>query len=210
MSVDLPLACRCGKVRGQALGVTPSSVNRVVCHCDDCQAFATWLGDTSDVLDDHAGTDIAQVPPARVKITEGHEHLALMRLSPKGLFRWYASCCRTPIGNSMTKPGMAFVGLVHTFVDHSEHDRDTVMGPPRGRIHGRFIPVEQRQGSTAHPKAPPMLLGRTAAKLLGWKLSGQALPHPFFSEAGEPLSTPHVISKEERFALPKGLPEAEG
>jgi len=206
MAVDLPLACRCGKVRGQALGVAPGSVNRVICHCDDCQAFATHLGG-DDILDAHAGTDIAQLPPCNVKLTEGLEHVALLRLSPRGLFRWHTSCCNTPIGNTATGPGMAFVGLVHTFVDHSEHPREEVMGPPRGRVHGRFIPLEQREGCDAHPKASVGLLAATAAKLAAWKLSGKARPHPFFTDDGQPIAEPVVLTKEQRFALPKGLPE---
>ena len=100
--------------------------------------------------------------------------VALLRLSPRGLFRWHTSCCNTPIGNTATGPGMAFVGLVHTFVDHSEHPREEVMGPPRGRVHGRFIPLEQREGCDAHPKASVGLLAATAAKLAAWKLSGKA------------------------------------
>jgi len=209
MAVDVPLACRCGKVRGVLRGVAPNTVNRVVCHCDDCQAFAMHLGDTADVLDPHHGTDISQLPPSRVELTEGLDHVALLRLSPRGLFRWYTSCCQTPIGNTTPGPGMPFVGIVHTFVDHSEHPRDEVMGPPRGRIHGRFVPLDRRDGCDAHPKAPAGLLALTAGRLMSWKLTGKARPHPFFDDAGQPIASPTVLTKEERFALPRGEPTAD-
>jgi len=42
--LDIPLRCRCGHVRGVAIGVAPSTGFRFVCYCKDCQAFARFLG----------------------------------------------------------------------------------------------------------------------------------------------------------------------
>jgi hypothetical protein len=42
MPVSLPLRCRCGRVRGIASDVSPSSGFRFVCYCKDCQAFARF------------------------------------------------------------------------------------------------------------------------------------------------------------------------
>ena len=56
-----------------------TTVNRVVCYCDDCQAFLHYLK-RADLLDAHGGTDIVQVyseaPPrlvgfARVDVAAG-------------------------------------------------------------------------------------------------------------------------------------------
>ena len=66
--VDLPLRCRCGRVRGVASDVSPSTGFRFVCYCKDCQAFARFL-ERADVLDSAGGTDIFQMPPGRVKLT---------------------------------------------------------------------------------------------------------------------------------------------
>src|SRR4051812_39818162 len=57
------LGCRCGRVRGTVTRAAPASVNRVICYCDDCQAFAHWLA-RADLLDAHGGTDIVQLAPA--------------------------------------------------------------------------------------------------------------------------------------------------
>ena len=57
------LSCSCGEVRGLVTGVSPNTVNRVVCYCDDCQAFLHHLG-RADLLDAHGGIDIVQVAPA--------------------------------------------------------------------------------------------------------------------------------------------------
>jgi hypothetical protein len=44
MSRNVTLSCSCGEVRGLVTGVSPNTVNRVVCYCDDCQAFLHHLG----------------------------------------------------------------------------------------------------------------------------------------------------------------------
>ena len=52
MSTQVSLKCRCGTLRGVATDVSPATGNRVVCHCDDCQAFARFLGVLTRFLDD--------------------------------------------------------------------------------------------------------------------------------------------------------------
>src|SRR6202042_1768761 len=88
MFPDLPLRCRCGRLRGVATGVSPSSGFRFVCYCRDCQAFARFL-DRPDVLDPASGTDIFHMPPGRVKLTAGTEAMRCLCLSNK-VVRWYA------------------------------------------------------------------------------------------------------------------------
>jgi len=48
-----------------------------------------------------AGVALYQTRPDCVHIDDGAEHLACLRLSPKGLLRWYASCCDTPLANTL-------------------------------------------------------------------------------------------------------------
>jgi hypothetical protein len=92
--VDLPLRCRCGRMRGVASDVSPSAGFRFVCYCKDCQAFARFL-DRADVLDPAGGTDIFQMPPARVKLTAGTDAMRCLRLSNKVL-RWYTRLLPDP------------------------------------------------------------------------------------------------------------------
>jgi uncharacterized protein DUF6151 len=98
MPLDLPLRCRCGRMRGVASGVSPSTGFRFVCYCEDCQVFARFLRRV-DVLDPAGGTDNVQMPAARVKLTAGTDAMGCLRLSSTVL-RWYSACCRTPIGNT--------------------------------------------------------------------------------------------------------------
>ncbi|MGH8856217.1 MAG: DUF6151 family protein, partial [Telluria sp.] len=116
--MTIALRCRCGKVRGQ---VDPSGVAaRAVCYCKDCQAFGRFLG--GGVLDAAGGTEVEATLPAAVRFEAGMEHLACMSLSPKGLYRWYAACCRTPIGNTPRDPRTAYVGLVRACVQGTDEE----------------------------------------------------------------------------------------
>jgi hypothetical protein len=47
--MNVPLRCRCGRVRGVASDVSRSTGFRFICYCKDCQAFAHFLG-RADVL----------------------------------------------------------------------------------------------------------------------------------------------------------------
>ncbi len=82
MPTDLPIRCSCGALRGIARGVSAKRGNRIVCYCDDCQSFAYFLEHPDRILDSHGGTDIFQMSPARLEISEGADQLVCMRLTP--------------------------------------------------------------------------------------------------------------------------------
>ena len=111
------LQCQCGSIRANIDSAGTS--NRIICYCTDCRAFARFLA-RPDVVDARGGTEIIQVAQSRVRITRGKERLAAIRLTENGMVRWYASCCRTPIGNTMINPKMGFIGLVHSCLDHTQ------------------------------------------------------------------------------------------
>jgi len=199
MASDVQLACRCGRVRGVALAVTPRSSGHVVCYCVDCKAYARWLG-TPGIMNDRGGTDVFQVPPARLRIDEGLDAVACVRLSPDGLHRWYAGCCRTPVGNTLG-PRVPFVGIVHSFRcgDADGPAPADVLAAPVG-IWGKSAPGGVPPG--VHPKAPVGVLAMYARKLSWWWITGQARPSPFFDpETGQPRVKPTVLSPSERAAL---------
>src|SRR5262245_61970998 len=110
MSRDVEVRCRCGTVEGRVKNASPRTVNRVVCYCADCQAFAHHLK-RADLLDSQGGSDIVQVAPAALEFHRGSDRIAGLHLTPNALFRWYAGCCNTPIGN-LVSPAIPFVGIV--------------------------------------------------------------------------------------------------
>jgi hypothetical protein len=189
--------CRCGEVRGTVVRAAPGSVNRVVCYCDDCQAFAHWLG-REDLLDAHGGSDIVQMAPAATRFTKGEDRIAGVRLSAKGLHRYYATCCNTPVGN-MVGPAIPFVGVVVAAFRADGQDPDAVFGRPIGAIKGEYAVGAPPPGSRGMPLG---LMARAIAKVLTWRLSGQTWPHPFFDRAtGKSRFAMTIIPPAERERL---------
>jgi hypothetical protein len=193
---DLRLQCSCGKVAGVARNVSATSGTRLVCYCDDCQAFARYLDREDTVLDQHGGTDIFQLTPSQVEITQGSEQLRSLRLSEKGMFRWYTECCKTPIANTASA-GLPFVGMIHSFMDAGAYNSDArtaALGPVRSHVQTRFataLPADM-----GHPGFPLGLIFRSIRKILIAKLRGRGRPSPFFDAGGAPVATPIILDRE--------------
>ncbi|WP_439409915.1 DUF6151 family protein [Bradyrhizobium sp. DASA03076] len=146
MGGQIELRCRCGDVRAVVTDVSPRTVNRVICYCDDCQAFAHQLG-RADLLNRKGGSDIVQVAPSTLSFVQGQDRIAGVRLSPKGLYRWYASCCNTPVGNTVS-PTIPFVGIIAQAFEGGTSAVDDAAGPPVGAILGKYAVGEPPVGST--------------------------------------------------------------
>src|SRR5206468_7222015 len=153
----------CGQVRGRVKNAGPRTVNRVVCYCDDCQAFLHHLG-RADLLDAHGGSDIVQVAPASLAFHQGTDRIVGLRLAPKGLYRWYASCCNTPVGNAVG-PAIPFVGII--------------AGPSAGRPAARtpfsvsrLPPSSDGTRSAPRRRAPPGGMSGSMRARSGWSLAG--------------------------------------
>jgi hypothetical protein len=203
MPADLPLRCECGALRGVARGISPERGNHIVCYCDDCQSFAHFLGRADRILDPRGGTDIFQTSPARVELTEGREQLACIRLTGRGPLRWYAACCRTPIGNTPATRQVPFVGLIRACLDPASggRARDDALGPVRAPVFPRFA-----KGGGAPPRAGRGALPRVFLQFvrltLAARLRGDHRRSPFFdARSGAPAATPHVLSAEELRAV---------
>jgi hypothetical protein len=191
MATILPVSCACGQVRG-TVEVAAGAGQRLVCYCDDCQAYARWLRD--GLTDERGGTDIWQTRPSLLKITHGADQLASVRLLPKGMIRWYAGCCRTPVGNVINAPNAPFVGIWRGFVDGGED----VLGPPFARCQGKFAIGGVPEGAAA--TVTMRVLVKSAGLLFrGWLAGGHA-PSPFWVD-GQPRVPPQVLTPQERDAL---------
>jgi len=189
--MDISLGCECGTVTGIAKNVTPFAGTRLNCYCSDCQAFPRHLEKAETVLDVWGGTDIFQMAQAHVEIQTGADQVRCLRLSEKGLHRWYTACCNTPIGNTLGG-GMPFIGVIHSFISHPG-ERDVLLGPSRGNVWikdaSENVPESLRKGGN-----PYFLLLRSIRKLIVWKLKGLDQPSPFFDGSGKPVSDPEILS----------------
>jgi hypothetical protein len=188
-----PLRCRCGTVSGWVK--EPRSANRAVCYCMDCQAFAYFLGQEKQVLDERGGTDIIQMLPQNVSFTQGIEALKCVRLTEKGMLRWYASCCNTPIGNTMANYKISFIGLVHSCLENSEKPLNDSFGPIRAWGNTR--------SARGDPKPKSSGIGRTIVWVVSTipkaRINGSYRRTPFFlGNTGTPIVVPRVLSTAER------------
>jgi hypothetical protein len=192
-----PIRCRCGQL--QARLDHPDLATRAICYCRDCRAYAHFLGPPEGLLDALGGTEVAIVRPRRVAFTAGLEHLACMSLSPRGIYRWYARCCRTPIGNTPRDHRIPYLGLVHSCLDQAGPPLDAALGPVRMKVH--------RHGAHGDPGGTPLvplaLAGARQGLSLAWdRVSGNYRDSAFFDAAtGAPRVAPEVISREARQAL---------
>jgi len=191
-----PLQCRCGTLRG--LVAHPERVNRVICYCRDCQAFAHFLGSSQTTLDAQGGSDVVQTIPAHLSFTQGTDSLACMRLSPKGLLRWYAQCCQTPIGNTVANHRLSFVGLLHDCLEHGAVSLDAAFGPVR------MWSFAKNAKTTVRVPRGSLIAGiaRFGAMVIRARIDGSYRRTPFFDpRTGEPVVSPRVLSKGERDRL---------
>lgn len=193
-----PLRCRCGALMG--LVSQPRKASRGVCYCKDCQAFARYLGDPDTVLDSMGGTDVVATLAKYVSFTSGTDRLACLSLTDRGLLRWYASCCGTPLGNTLRNFRVPYVGLVHT-----------CLGTP-ATIEASFGPVRMHvntKSATGHPKSMPLsqaaaLLRFLPTVLLG-RLDGSYKTTPFFTVDGTPVVERKVLTRVELATVKNGV-----
>jgi len=186
--------CRCGTLRGE---IEPRDVYaRATCYCRDCQAFARALN-REDALAADGGTDIVAMLPARVRITSGIDRLACLSLSPKGLLRWYARCCDTPLANTPRDPKVAYAGMLANCVEGDADTLATAFGPSRIALN-----VKSARGQvTSTPLRTFAGVMRIMRGVLLARLRGRHRDNPFFiGDPPRPVAEPRVLTLAERTA----------
>ena len=177
------LQCACGELQGS---VDLSGIsNRLICYCKDCQFYAKFVNDK--ILDDYGGSEIIQVSPSRVRFAKGVEHFAAVRLTDRGIIRWYAKCCNTPIGNTGASHKLSFIGLVHACMDAESMDAAF------GKIKSR---ANTKNAVNNCPLKDSGLFGvicRFIAIAAYNRLTGRYKINPFFTEAGRPIVEPRIL-----------------
>lgn len=206
--------CRCTRL---AIEVTLDTrpPTRLVCYCDDCRRYVQHLQQAEHYLDAQGGTDIVQLSPAQCKLKRGAEHLGLLRLTDAGLYRWYASCCQSPMFNTPSSKDMPYVGLLTKNIKSGfGKGKKTPSNTPRGGntpqdpLTALLGPVRFGVGAGQnHPikAAWPVARGfgirgiaSTLRNMGRWRLRGDHRRSPFIDHAsGQPVVKPVVISDEQ-------------
>jgi len=192
MAQDVAFACTCGGVAGLLHGVGPGAGCHLVCYCADCRAFAHHLG-VADRLQPGGGSALFQVLPARLEITRGGDRLACLRLSPRGLHRWYAACCNTPLANTVGTSRVPLAGMWRgLFADIAPLGPVTTHGFTRAARPGPGVPTRD--------KGLVRMFGGLLRRSLVAYVAGTARQGPFFDANGAPVVAPVVLNGAERKA----------
>jgi hypothetical protein len=174
-----PIQCRCGSLKGEVSHIEAGI--RAVCYCRDCQAYAHVLGEATSVLDAVGGTDVVATQGRYLRFTSDTRTLACLSLSPRGLLRWFAACCSTPIANTPRNWGLPYAGLVHTCLGTVQPiERSWPKVQMRVNTHGASGAVPRMGWSQYLPMAT------FVPRMLGAGLSGAYRRTPFFDEHGVP------------------------
>ncbi len=188
MAKETPFSCSCGALHGHITAAGIQSGTHVVCFCHDCRAAQLYFGQPDPLP---GPVDILQMSPEEIQIDDGAEHLALMQLSPKGMLRWYADCCKAPLATTSRTPKFPFAGfIVKRISDPSGLGPITTQG---------FVP--QPGGKQSHEKLRYAAAGLATRLVKSW-VSGSWKNTPFFDpETQKPVATATILSKSERAAL---------
>jgi hypothetical protein len=152
-----------------------------------------WL-ERDDLLDERGGTEVIQLARARLEITEGADQIRCVRLSKKGMHRWYAQCCRTPLGNTI--PWVPFVGLVRSAFEVPHADDASTFGT--------VLSSWVRAAVGGPPAGAGLTLGglvHVTSLLASWALHGLGHPTPYFDRKNRPTVTPQILTVAERQKL---------
>ena len=111
------------------------------------------------------------------------------------MIRWYASCCATPIGNTMATPKASFIGLIHTCLDRSQVDKDF----------GTNVAVLNTDTALGKPKPKQRGLVGVIARFM-WIvgtncLNGRYRKSQLFNASGLPRVGPRVLKADELASL---------
>ena len=177
----LGFACRCGAVAGT---VEAAGASHVRCHCRDCRAAYTHLGQG-----DPGPVALLQTTQDAVRLARGADGLGAFRHSPRGPIRWYAACCGSPLCLTPTKARAAHVSLNLDRLDAPE-----AAGP---LVAEAFIP--SGPGRTRHSGALRMV-SRVLSRILARNLDGRWRETPFFGPDGAPIRPPRILDRAERAA----------
>ncbi|MFN3210133.1 MAG: DUF6151 family protein [Roseovarius sp.] len=196
MSEAVRKTCHCGACEVMLAVPAPAAGTRVTCYCKDCQTAARLFGHSAALLSPGGGSEIWQTTPDRLTLVAGAEELQILRLSPKGLYRWHARCCDTPVFNTMSRVHLPFVGVVLRQAELT--GAAAGLGPSRCRAFTRHARPD--------PGAPGRDRGFAGAglqvlrRMAGAWIGGRAALNPLVREDGRPIAPVTVIPLEQRQA----------
>ncbi len=193
----LDFKCECGAIHAALHDASPQSGRRLICHCNDCQAFAHYLGKAKLMLDDHAGTHVYQTDSTKFAITKGQDKLACVTVTGGPLLRWYCETCKTPIANTLSSTRFPFLSLILSGFDRGK--TDALLG--RDAEH---VAVDSGAGNLGKVKIAGMagMLFKLLVSTVKARFNPELKKSPLFdSETGKAVAVPIKLEPSERLAI---------
>ncbi|MEW4468389.1 DUF6151 family protein [Parasphingorhabdus sp. JC815] len=196
----LDFQCECGAVHGVLHDASSRRGRRLVCHCNDCQVFAHYLGHETWMLDDNAGTSVYQTDLSRFEITKGREQIACANLTSKSMLRWYCGKCRTPIANTLGSGRSGFISLILTGFDRAK--TNALLGAEADHIATRSGAGDRSKLKKAGILGMTAMLWDIMTRAINAWLKPELCQSSLFDSAtGKPVATPKKLTRAERLAL---------
>jgi len=185
---DMTFSCTCGTLRGHITARGVKTGTHAECFCHDCRAAQLYFGQPDPAP---GPVEILQTTPEDVIFESGTEHLAVMQLSPNGMYRWYAKCCNAPLATTTRTPKLPFAGF-----DVKRLTDGDCLGPivTQGFVTGP-------NGKQSHKGLRHAVFG-LLSRVITSRLSGRWKNTPFFAvDTGQPVVPSVVLTKEQRMAF---------
>lgn len=167
--------CNCGDV---VLDVTTKGGTRAVCYCGSCRGFIARLG-AAHILDEWGGNDLFQVAPEAARFVRGADKVAWMKMTEKGPARWFSTCCKTPLANTLETRAMPFLTLQSAYFESEDS-----LAPIEIRVSkkGALGRVPDSKGGMAR------LIWQFVLRALRSRITGGWRRNPLFDAAGRPIA----------------------
>jgi len=185
---DLPFACNCGTIKGTLRGVTPARGSHARCHCIDCRAAEVYLNQPDPAPQ---AVQLFQTTPDRFDFDQGFDQLGVFSFGDKNLLRWYATCCGTPMFNTLRKPKLAFASIMTSALSDP-----AALGPIVGT---GYIPTSS--GKTRNEGLPRLIWG-ALSRAAAAKITGRWKTNPFIDpDTATPNRPVKIVPHDQRQAI---------
>ena len=187
MANRIPFRCNCGQIAGSI----PRVSGHIRCYCDSCRAAEIYLQQPDPGLD---GITVMRFPPETLKVSQGLDKLALMQVTPKGAYRWYASCCGTPMFSTAQSPKLAYAAL-----------KGNALQDPAGQGKSLGFVYKPLPGGKIRHKGMGGIVVGVMGTALSALLTGRWRKSPFFDDTGAPIAKPELMPKDTRQKILAGF-----
>jgi hypothetical protein len=167
-----------------------------VCHCKYCRAYQEHLGNGDELFDEFGGSEVFQMSPASIDISQGLEHVHCIKLTGKGALRFYAKCCNTPIANTMQNLNLPFAAVSPSCVVElrETQNRHDILGPVRYRLNGssdNFLTLPKTNTASKYG-----MLAHMAKMMVVMIVRGDAKRSPFRGPDGRSFLKPERVKMQ--------------